>query len=136
MKEGQIKKMVAATTPTMPTDLEKFKEEQMRIVQEIAKTQTSLLEVYLLEWCEVNKVQESELRGLLKIGHYVADGMVAVINADDERDIKIGIKCHSDVTPGVGEVKQWFEVFGEYIAEKDNYPKTTKFLETINNKSN
>lgn len=134
MKKEQVKTVVATATPTMPDDLEKFKEMQTKTVEEIAKMQTKLLETYLFEYCEVNKIAEDELRGMLQIGNFPVDNMVAVVNVDDPRDIKIGLIYHSDFKSGTTEIHQYFEVCGEYISEKDKYPKTTKFLESLNTK--
>lgn len=133
MKKEQVKTVVAPITPTMP-ELEKFKEMHMKTVEEIAKMQTRLLETYLFEYCEVNKIAEDELRGMLHIGHFPVDHMVVVMNVNDPRDIKIGLIYHSDFKPGTTEIHQYFEICGEYISEKDKYPKTTKFLEKLNNK--
>lgn len=63
---------------------------------------------------------------------------LAVVNRDDERDVKFGVKWPFPYLIGSESVDDFFnrpiEVYGEYMFEKDNYPKTTEFLESINPK--
>lgn len=82
------------------------------------KEQVKLVETYLLEFCEVKEVRERELKNHLAVVSCVQDSSIMVINADDERDVKFGIKLH------VGS----FEIFGEFLDHKDSFPKTLKLI--------
>lgn len=121
-------------TPTMPSEQTKEMQELVsKQVSEVAKTQTGLIETYLLEYCEVNGIKETELKDHVVIARVVEDNSTNVVNVDDPRDVKIGIRlCTSSLAEPANLI---YEVYGEYIADKDKYPKTTKFLESINPKN-
>ncbi len=61
-----------------------------------------------------------------------------VVNKDDERDVKFGVKLPIPCLIGAESVDDFFnrpiEVYGEYMSERDKYPKTTAFLESFNPK--
>lgn len=64
---------------------------------------------------------------------------LAVVNKDDERDIKFGVKLPIPCLIGAESVDDFFnrpiDFYGEYMSERDKYPKTTAFLESINPKN-
>ena len=64
---------------------------------------------------------------------------LAVVNKDDERDIKFGVKLPIPYLIGAESVDDFFnrpiDFYGEYMSERDKYPKTTAFLESINPKN-
>lgn len=95
----------------------------MKIPNSILKKQIEFVETYLLEFCEVNGVQESELKNRLSVASCVPDNSIMVINSDDQRDIKFGVKL------GVTKDGSSFEVFGEFLEHKDKFPKTAKLIE-------
>lgn len=85
----------------------------------VLKRQLSLMETYLLEFCEVKKVQEVELKKYLTVLSYASDNSVMAINTDDQRDVKFGVRVN---TSG------GLEIFGEFLSEKELFPKTIKLL--------
>lgn len=92
----------------------------MITADEIAKRETELLETYLLEYCEINGVDEKELTGTLFVKYSAEDNSLMVVNKDDERDVKIGVQCF------FGDL---FGIFGEFAEESEKYPKTSDYLE-------
>lgn len=91
----------------------------MKVSNDILKKQVKFVETYLLEFCEVNGVQESELKNHLVVASCVPDSSIMAINADDQRDVKFGVKSNTDS----------FEIFGEFLDCKDKFPKTLKLIE-------
>lgn len=85
----------------------------------VIKEQLKLVETYLFEFCEVNGIPESELKNHLVVASCVLDNSIMAINADDQRDVKFGVKSDSGS----------FEIFGEFIDCKDKFPKTLKLIE-------
>lgn len=83
------------------------------------KVQMSLMETYLLEFCKVREIQESELKKYLTVLSCASDNSVMAINVDDQRDVKFGVRVN---TFGV------LEIFGEFLDEKEFFPKTVKLL--------
>lgn len=102
---------------------EQLKDCIMKISNNILKRRVKLVETYLLEFCEVNGVQESEIKNHLAVASCVPDNSILVINSDDQRDIKFGVKL------GVTKDGSSFEVFGEFLEHKDKFPKTVKLIE-------
>lgn len=96
-----------------------LKDYVMKITNDILKKQVNLVETYLLEFCEVNGVQESELKNHLVVASCVPDNFIMAINADDQRDVKFGVKLNVDS----------FEIFGEFLDCKGKFPKTLKLIE-------
>lgn len=96
-----------------------LKDYGMKITNDILKRQVNLVETYLLEFCEVNGIQESELKNHLLVASCVPDNSIMAINADDQRDVKFGVKLNVDS----------FEIFGEFLDCKDRFPKTLKLIE-------
>lgn len=109
--------------PTMP-DVVKEKSEVA------AKVQTDLLAVFLKEHCEIMGIKECELKDILVIR--TLETTCQIVNVDDERDVKIGVTVHPNYDGS--KITYLYEVYGEFILMKDSYPKTTKFLESINPK--
>ena len=95
------------------------------------KQQTAILESFLNEFCKVNGIKETELKNYLSVASCPPDDSVMVVNADDTRDIKFGIKM--SITTKDGSFFLAFEVFGEYTDCKDSYPETTAFINSIKN---
>lgn len=89
---------------------------------EIAKIQTSIVECYLMEYCKVNGVKETDLSEKLNL-FTTKDCFVEVVSENNVLDVKIGVKhtCKDD--------EEKFIIYGEYLSEVEKYPKTTKLLE-------
>lgn len=128
MEKGKL----ISENPT-PDEVKKLMEEQEMLANEIAKKETKLLETYLLEYCEVNGVKETDLKELLAVGVFPQDNSTVVFNVNDKRDVKIGVKYYSEYSPTRKAIVQGFTVSGEFMEEKDKYPKTAKYLEEISN---
>lgn len=118
-------KLTMLKNPT--PELEQLKDEVMKISKDVLKKQTSLIETFLFEFCEVNGIEENELSKHLQIAVCTGDKSVMAVNTDDIRDVKFGVKVNLEPD------KIKFEVFGEYLDHKDKYPKTAKFAEVIEN---
>lgn len=102
---------------------EQLKDCIMKISDNILRRRIKLVETYLLEFCEVNGVQESELKNHLVVASCMPDNCILVINSDDQRDVKFGVKLGA-TKDGIS-----FEVFGEFLEHKDKFPKTAKLIE-------
>ena len=98
----------------------------MKIQDDILKKQMAFVETFLNEFCEVKGIKEAELKEHLQIATCVPDNSVMVVNVDDIRDVKFGVKLVAE-TDNIE-----FEVFGEYLDQKDEYPKLWNLL-TLNN---
>ena len=99
----------------------------------MVKKQIKLVETYLLEFCEVNGIDERDIKDYLVVGVCPPDNMVAAVNVDDNRDVKFGtrIKAFHGENPFDSMCQSTIEVFGEYLEYKDKYPKTTKLIESM-----
>lgn len=96
----------------------------------VIKEQLKLVETYLLEFCEVNGIPESELKNHLVVTRYLSDNSVMAVNVDDQRDVKFGTRIkvfHEEKEPF--DVKFEIGVFGEFLEHKDKFPKTLKRIE-------
>ena len=102
-----------------PTLLETKIETDMKCSEKSIKEVTKLVETFLLEFCEVNGISENELKNHLVVRTSPADLSILVINVDDERDVKFGVKLNGSS----------FEIFGEFLNCKDKFPKTAKLIE-------
>lgn len=105
-----------------PTLLETKIETDMKCSEKSIREATKLVETFLLEFCEVNGISENELKNHLAVRTSPADLSILVINADDERDVKFGVKIITD------EGNETYDIFGEYTDMRENYPKTTKTI--------
>ena len=92
----------------------------------VIKEQLKLVETYLLEFCEVNGIPESELKNHLVVARCLSDYSVMAVNVDDQRDVKFGTRIKV-----LHEEKESFEIeiFGEFLEHKDKFPKTLKRIE-------
>lgn len=111
---------------------EKLNAEQEKIAQEIIKNETALLEVFLMEYCKVQGLEEKDLRSNVQIVHYHSNHTVAIVSVENVEDVKLGIQYHSEMIKG--ECRQWIELYGAFISEKSKYPKTVEFWNSINPK--
>lgn len=89
---------------------------------EIAKVQTSIIECYLMEYCEVNGVKETDLNERLSL-FTTADYSVEVIGGEDTSDVKIGVRYSCE------DSKHILTIYGECLSETEKYPKTFNLLE-------
>lgn len=89
----------------------------MESVDKILKRQVKLVETYLFEFCEVYGIKESDLKNHLVVESCVPDNSIMVINIDDQRDVKFGVRMNVSL-----------EVFGEFLEHKDKFLKTTKMI--------
>ena len=94
----------------------------MRVIEQ----QISFVEVFLGEFCKINAIGEDALKKTVKVKALPTDGTIMVVNADNEDDVKFGVKAHLGTSDGKFMVN--FEVFGEFIHHKEMYPETTKQL--------
>lgn len=106
----------------------------MRAGEKIIEEQTNLIGVFLNEFCKVNDIKESELKNNLKVVSYPTDLSIMVVNVDDIRDVKFGVKGR--VKTEKGSFLTYFDLFGEYLDYQDKYPETTKFIEHLENEGN
>lgn len=99
----------------------------MESIDSIIKRQVKLVETFLFEFCEVNGIKESDLKNHLLIESCIPDNSIMVIDKDDQRDIKFGVRVNVSL-----------EIFGEFLEHKDKFLKTAKMIEengqTVNNK--
>lgn len=98
----------------------------------VIKEQLKLVETYLLEFCEVNGIPESELKNHLVVARYLSDNSVMAVNVDDQRDVKFGTRIkvlHEEKEPFDIEFTFEIGVFGEFLEHKDKFPKTLKRIE-------
>ena len=98
----------------------------------VIKEQLKLVETYLLEFCEVNGIPESELKNHLVVARYLSDNSVMAVNVDDQRDVKFGTRIkvlHEEKEPFDIEFTFEIEIFGEFLEHKDKFPKTLKRIE-------
>lgn len=93
----------------------------------IFEKQTALVETFLNEFCGVNELKEVDLKEHVQIVSCPSDNTLLVVNADDERDIKFGVRSNISISEANFLVN--FEVFGEYLSHKEDYPQTTKLLD-------
>lgn len=75
---------------------------------------------FLNEFCTLNGIEEASLKEHLKVIARYFDEAVYVTSAKDEGDVKFGIR-------GLMES----ELFGSFLTEREQYPKTTKLLEDV-----
>lgn len=98
----------------------------------VIKEQLKLVETYLLEFCEVNGIPESELKNHLVVERYLSDYSVMAVNVDDQRDVKFGTRIkvlHEEKESFDIEFTLEIEIFGEFLEHKDKFPKTLKRIE-------
>lgn len=98
----------------------------------VIKEQLKLVETYLLEFCEVNGIPESELKNHLVVARYLSDNSVMAVNVDDQRDVKFGTRIkvlHEEKESFDIEFTFEIEIFGEFLEHKDKFPKTLKRIE-------
>lgn len=101
------------------------------IMKGFVELQLAVLREFLTEFCCVNGIEEKELKTYLKVASCPSDNSIVVVNADDIRDIKFGVKLDIETKEGI--FLPTYSYFGEFLDLKDKYPKTTKLLEDINN---
>ena len=89
----------------------------MEGIDSIIKRQVKLVETFLFEFCEVNGIKESDLKNHLLIESCIPDNSIMVINKDDQRDVKFGVRMNVS-----------FEIFGEFLEYRDKFLKTTKMI--------
>ena len=94
----------------------------MKCSEKIIRKATKFVETFLLEFCEVNGISENELKNHLLVRTSPADLSILVINVDDERDVKFGVRIPYD------EENDAYDIFGEYTGMRESYPKTTKTI--------
>lgn len=73
---------------------------------------------FLNEFCTLNGIKETSLKEHVKVIARYYDEAVYVTAANDENDIKFGMR-------GLAET----ELFGSFLTEREQYPKTIKLLE-------
>lgn len=98
-----------------------------KYMEKVLKRKMTLVETFLKEFCKVNGIAENELKDRLRIASYPTENSVLVVNADDVRDIKFGVK--TSLKTENGKFFPSFEVCGEFLERKDEYPETAKLLE-------
>ena len=100
------------------------------IAEKMGKTQSAIIEMYLGEFCKKNSITGEKLKERLVIAHDVAGQSIAIVNKDNSEDVKFGIKYHlGDFN---NEVKLWYEIFGEFISQKEEWPLTAECLKNLN----
>lgn len=101
--------------------------------RDVREKQVKIVEQYLTEYCKVNSVKESELKEHVIVEYVKDKDAVIVRNADDSRDIKIGVVCSYEYSPVLGSLVYNQEVIGSFITESDMFPLT---LGMVNSKTN
>lgn len=109
-------------SPKNPTQETQPNAEVMKVINQ----QISFVEAFLREFCEVNNFSATDLRKAIQVKAFPTDSTIMVVSADNEEDVKFGVKSHLSTSEGKFLVN--FEVFGEFIHQKDLYPNTTKLL--------
>lgn len=86
----------------------------------------ALFKAYLLEYCEVNGIDEAHLGKMMEIVYFPRSRSLVVLNTESEPNVKLGVTF----TYAAGKV-QSFEFFGAFTEEKSKYPKTSVHFETL-----
>ena len=86
------------------------------------KQMVNLLETYLNEFCEVMGVTEKELPKHMVVYSNPQDKFMAILSAKDRDRVMIGVKL----------TENSYEISGEYVTEKDKFPKTRNYADSIN----
>lgn len=97
----------------------------MEEIKTIFEKQVSLIETYLSEFCEVNGISENGLKGKLKLISYPVDNTISVVDSDNK--VKFGVTVSTDIE----KESIIFNVFGEYLANKESFPKTTNYINSL-----
>lgn len=84
----------------------------------MVKQMTKILEMYLREYCEVNGIDEKKID--VSVYSDPENKYASVLDATGSKT-KIGIKL----------TDEGFEISGEILSEKEKFPKTIKFIESI-----
>lgn len=98
----------------------------MTISEETILQQATLVESFLGEFCKVNEIKEEELKDTLSVVTLLSDNAIMAVSVDDVKDVKFGVKFK--VKNDEGMFSLTFEVFGDYIHNKEYYPETTRLL--------
>ena len=104
--------------------------ETMKVIEQ----QISFVETFLGEFCKVNGIGANDLKRAIRVKAFPTDSTITVVDAENENDVKFGVKSHIAISEGKFMVN--FEVFGEFIEHKDLYPNTTKQLSDGGNTGN
>lgn len=102
------------------------------IIEEVMKvfeSQTLIVETFLMEFCRVNGIEESALNERLQIVACLADSSISVINVKESKNVEFEVKSVVDTSSRVSFSVR-YEVTGEYLNHKEDYPETTKLLES------
>lgn len=89
------------------------------------KKMTKLLEVYLKEFCEVMGIAEKELPTQVIVYFNPQDKFIGILSVEDRDIVKIGVKM----------TDEGYEISGEYLTEKEKFPKTTKYADSLNGRN-
>lgn len=92
--------------------------------RDVRERQVKIVEQYLTEYCKVNSIKESELKEYVTVEYVKDKDAVIVSNADDSREIKIGVVCSYGYSPILGSLVYTQEITGSVLQEQDKYPLT------------
>lgn len=95
-------------------------------IMNVIDQQLSFVETFLREFCKVHNFGENELRQKIQVLTYPPEGTILVVDAENNKNVKFGITSHLKTSEKKFLVN--FEVFGEFIHQKENYPETLKAL--------
>ena len=123
MKNEQIKTFTL-DNPTLPK-VQKSEEQTMKSNQ-IAKMQSELLGVYLSEYCEVNGIEEKQLKNTLSVKTLPLERRVMVY--DKEQNIKMLIVVNSEYYASAGDFVRDLVVCGQHLKD---YPKTLSYQKKL-----
>lgn len=96
-------------------------------VMKVIDQQISFVETFLGEFCKVNGIGEIDLRQKIQVLAYPPENTIMVVDANDMEKVKFGIT--SQLKASEGKLLVNFEVFGEFVHQKETYPETTKALD-------
>lgn len=108
---------------------------QEEFVKRIAKAQSDIMEVYLKEYCEVNAIEENELKNHLQVIHRPEGIFVTALGS--EEDVEFGIRYVDSIDlnekKNIVKLTQFFTVVGKFLTE-NKWQKTEEFLRNFNSK--
>ena len=87
--------------------------------------QMLLVETFLMEFCKVKNVNEIDLGSHLRLRTFPMDNTIVVVGDDGREIFGVRTSIHTED----GAFTSTFEVFGEYLKRKQEYPETTRLIE-------
>ena len=98
--------------------------------KKIYQSQLNIVEAFLLEYCMNNNLKENELIEHLAVCTRPNKNLVAVVDAHNVTDVKLGVSFHHNIEEF--KVTLNYELFGSVLDEKEKFPNTFKVWDSLN----